>query len=313
MEDSLIVSQPLDQNPALVYLAGLASERSRETQLDSLKVIARILGGDVLTVNWAALRFQHTALVKSKLTESYSPAATNRMLSALRGTLKAAWRLGQMQIDDYSKAADVSNVKASPLLRGRALSSGEINALFDACWNDDSPAGIRDAAIFAVFYPGGLRRDEVRKLDFSDWDSETGALTVAHGKGNKARLAYITNGAKQALQDWVEYRGERPGPLFFAINKGGTTQPHRITSQAIHAIVQKRGKEAGIAHFSAHDLRRTFVSDLLDLGADVSLVAGLAGHSSVTTTAKYDRRPTEARKKAANLIHVGYRRTTPRS
>ena len=64
-----------------------------------------------------------------------------------------------------------------------------------------------------------------------------------------------------------------------------------MTSQAVYKRLQVRTAEAGVRWFSPHDLRRTFVSDLLDGSADIATVAKMAGHANVQTTARYDRRP----------------------
>ena len=53
-------------------------------------------------------------------------------------------------------------------------------------------------------------------------------------------------------------------------------------------------------------MRRSFVSDMLDARVDISTVAAMAGHSSVSPTQRYDRRGTEAKKKAAKALHLPY-------
>jgi integrase/recombinase XerD len=228
------------------------------------------------------------------------------MLSALRGVLREAWRLELMTAEDYQRATDLEAVKGQTLPRGRALGAGELAALLRVCSDDASPAGARDAALLALLYGGGLRRSEAVALDIDQYDPETGLLTVRAAKGRKDRTAYATNGAAAALDDWLLVRGSEPGALFLPINKGGNISHHHMTGQAVMAIVRKRASQAGIAHASPHDLRRTFVSDLLDAGADITTVSKLAGHANVQTTARYDRRGEAAKKKAAELLHVPY-------
>jgi integrase/recombinase XerD len=298
-------SRPLDQNPAAVYLAGL-KPTGRRSQRQALNVIAEMLGAaDCFSLPWGSLRFQHTEALRAKLAENHKPATANRMLCALRQTLRAAWKLGQMSAEDYQRAADVGSVGGSTLPAGRELNPGEISGLLQVCEDDPTAAGARDAAIVALMYSCGLRRDEVANLARENYEPETGKLVIKIAKRSKERTAYLINGAAHAMADWLQIRGAEPGALFCAINKGGKIGGG-MTNQAIYNLLAKRAEQAGVKHFSPHDLRRTFVSDLLDAGADISTVAKMAGHASVTTTARYDRRPEEAKRKAAGLLHVPY-------
>lgn len=296
----------LANNPAAVYLAGLA-ESSRRTMLGALETMAGLLGDyTALTCPWSQLRYQHTAALRSKLAARYAAATANKMLSALRGVLKAAWRLGQMDAETYTRAADVANVAGETLPAGRAIEAGELAALLQACAADATPAGARDAALLALLYSCGLRRAEVTALDLEDYNQAAGTLAV-RGKRNKERLAHVVNGARAALMDWLALRGAAPGPLFVAINKAGTIHVgQRLTTQAVYNMLQKRAAEAGVPDVSCHDFRRTFVGDLLEAGADIATVQQLAGHASVTTTARYDRRPENSKRKAVELLHVPY-------
>lgn len=338
-QSKLILSQPqpLDQNAAAVYIASLPAESGKRTQAQALRVIAQTLSTDLDRLNWGALRYQHTAAIRARIAQTYKPATANKMLSALRQTLKQAWLLGQMSAEEYSRAIELEPVTGETLPAGRELSTGEILALMTTCQADpNTNAGTRDAAIIGLLYAAGLRRDEVVKLDVKNYDPDTGKLVLTN-KRNKERTAYITNGAAEALNDWLAIRGAGDGPLFVEVNKGGkilierasmVVKPTRkvsgvevpnkkagqtiyrggaLTSQAIYNMLAKRAEEAGIKNFSPHDLRRTFISHLLDAGADIATVSKMAGHANIQTTARYDRRPEEAKKNAAKLLHVPYK------
>jgi site-specific recombinase XerD len=303
-----VAGQPLEQNPAAVYLARLApgSRRTMRQALDAIAELATSGRCDALTMPWAQLRYQHTQAIRAALAERHKPGGANKMLSALRQVLKEAWRLGQMTAEDYQRAADLKSVRGESLPKGRALSEGEIVALFRACAADKTPAGARDAALLAVLYGSGLRRAEAVALDVTDFDVHSGALTVRKGKGDKARVTYAENGAATYLVDWSLARGPEPGPLFCPVDKSGRVILRRMTSQAVWNALAKRAEQAGVSRFTPHDLRRTFISELLDRTGDVSAVQKLAGHANVSTTLRYDRRPEAAKRKAAGLLHVPY-------
>ena len=274
----------------------------------ALDVIAGLLTtgrADAETLTWAHVRYPHAAAVRSALAERYAPAMANKALAALRGVLKEAWRLGLLAAEDYHRAVDLPRVRGETLPAGRSLASGELRALFDTC-RDGTPGGARDAALLAILYGGGLRRAEAVALDLSDYDREAGALAVHRGKGGKARKAYLPQGGQAAMDAWLAARGDAPGPLLCPVHKGGQVDLRAMTAQAVLYAVRRRAKRAGIARFSPHDLRRTFVGDLLDAGADIATVQKLAGHASVQTTARYDRRGEVTKRKAALLLHVPF-------
>ncbi len=299
-----------DLHPARVYLASLApgSRRTMRTALENIATLVSAGRADALTLPWHELRYQHTAAIRSALSERYAPATANKMLSALRGVIKECWRLGYIDAEHRDRACDLPPVRGKTLPKGRALTAGERKALFDWCAEDEKPArGARDAALLAVLYVCGLRRGEVPGLDLSDFDPDTGELRVRHGKGNNQRVVYATGGAGEAIKGWISPRGEEPGPLFWPVLKNGRPKRRRISDQTVYDVLRRLRKATGSKEFSPHDFRRTFVSDLIAARGDISVAQQLAGHASPETTARYDRRGEEAKKEAAEGLHVPYR------
>src|SRR5262249_21803595 len=297
-----------DRHPVGAYLASL-SPGSRRTQAAALDLIAQLLGApDARGLPWQYLGPQHTVYVREALAARLAPATVNRALAALRRTLKWAWRLGLMTSEAYARAADVPTVTGGTVARGRALDPGELRALFTAiAAHPHQTIRARDAALLATLYGGGLRRAEVVALDVEDYDGATGALVVRHGKGRRHGLVYLTHGGRAALAAWLAVRGLDGGALFPAVTRHGRLLPtRRLSPHAVWDWLARLHRRAGVAKCAPHDLRRSFISDLLDGGADLSAAQQLAGHASPTTTVRYDRRAEAAKQRAAALLHVPY-------
>ncbi len=298
---------PADRHPAAVYLSRL-SPGSRRAMAQSLAVVAGILSSGKATVEslpWASLRYQHTQAVRAALAERYAPATANKILSALRGVLGECFRLGLMSAEDHARASDIPNVKGQSAPRGRALKMVELVALFGAC-DPTTAQGARDAALLAVLYGAGLRRAEAVALDLADLDVDSGELRIRSGKGRRSRTVYLTNGARDAARAWIEERGHEPGPLFLAVDKADNVRPGRITTGAVYLILSRLQQAAKVKPFSPHDCRRSYVTALLAAGNSIAVVQKLAGHASVNTTARYDRSDEDAKRRAAETLHVPF-------
>lgn len=303
-------------NPAAVYLARLAagSQRTMRQALHAIADIATEGKADEVSFPWHQLTYAHTQAIRSRLAQRYSVATTNKLLSALRGVLKESWRLGLMDAEDYHRAVDVQNLKESKLPAGRHVGAGEVAALATVCRDDPGAAGARDGAMLGMAFSAGLRISELVGLDLADVNLETGELTVRGAKGRKDRTAWLQNGALAALQDWIGLRTRVDGPLFCPISQTGEIRVSRMSSQALYERFQLRGRQAGLAQrFTPHDGRRTWIGELLDRGADIVTVQKLAGHASVSTTARYDRRGEHTKREAAGLLHFPWAERKSRS
>jgi len=297
------------RSPAAVYLASLPSPHSRRTMRACLASMARLLTGqpdaDPLATPWERLTYAHTAALRARLIEQLAPATVNKHLAALRGTLTECRRLGLMSADAAAAAGDLKPVKGAGLPRGRMLAPGEQAALMRAC-ADGTPMGARDAALFAVLLGCGLRRAEAVALNVGDLAD--GGVLVQLGKGRKARRVPMPSGTRQAVAAWLAVRGEAAAdaPLITSLDRRPSQRGGRISDQAVLHILLRRAALVGVVNLSPHDFRRTYISQLLDADTDIATAKQLAGHASVETTARYDRRGEHARQRAAEKIHVPY-------
>lgn len=297
------LARPTDRtrHPVTLYLSSLRSEHSRRTMREALEVCAFLLTGqeqDIYTVPWHALRVAHTTALASRLAERYAPSTARQRIAALRGVLKACWRLDLIDERDYRRAIDIDPVRGETAESGRALESAEIAALLAACRADTSITGIRDEAIIALLYNAGLRRSELVALTWDDYVEQEQRVTIRQGKGRKARTVYVSKDTARALNNWRKASAVQRGAMFRAISKAKRVLERPLSDQAIWYILDRRAAQAGLPPVRPHDMRRTTISTLLDRGVDLATVQRIAGHASPLTTARYDRRDERAKQVA---------------
>lgn len=297
---------PPDRNPVLVLLASATTRESRASTAGALRAVLRAVGApeDVAKhperFPWHEVRYQHVAAMRAAMLARVprpAPATVNARLSAVRSVVREARKLGLVPPAEAERVLDVASVPGVREPPGRALERREVMALVRAPLR--GATAVRDRAIAAVLTMAGLRVSELAALDLADYDA-AGGTVLADGKGNKQRRVPVHPLLAEALAAWTAARGDAPGPLF----PGRPTRegPGRLTRQTIARALTMRAREAGLAHASPHDGRRTFISEVIDATHDLSVAARLAGHADVKTTMLYDRRGERAERAAVDAV-----------
>jgi integrase/recombinase XerC len=164
----------------------------------------------------------------------------------------------------------------------------------------------RDRAIATVFFYTGLRLSELAALETPDVSvsARRGRLSVRSGKGDAYREVPLNSACRAAMDEWMVVRARQLSTL--AVIEGVEGEMNalwlsrnggRMTPRAIDLVIRRLAKDAGL-ELSAHVLRHTCVTNLIRSGADVVLVAEIAGHRRLDTTRRYSL-PSEADRDAA--------------
>ncbi len=134
----------------------------------------------------------------------------------------------------------------------------------------------------------GLRRGELLNLRWQDLDLDGRLLRVTcrddwQTKSGRNRVAFLDDHAAKLLEDLSALQAGqlRIEEHVFSSDQGGQW------GQNLSRDFQWLVKRSGLAHFTLHDLRRTFCSALANANVQEALVQKLAGHASMATTLKY--------------------------
>jgi integrase len=289
-------------SPVAIYLLGL-SPGSRATQVSAIRDACRAFQIEPARVVWPEITHEQLVMLRAYVAERYRPATANRILTAVRSVLDVCVHRGELSYDRFRRVTAVKPVRGARVRAGRALDPHEIEAIFRWC----ATAGVRGthhAALVAVLYGAGLRRRELVGLDLADFDAAAATMRVM-GKGNKERMQPLPRDVVRALESWLRVRGPDPGPLFWSLQRW-THKPQRgerLKYSRIPTILGQIARAAGVPSFTPHDMRRTWIGELLEL-TDLATAQQLADHADPQTTAGYDRRPLRKRAAAAAMIRI---------
>jgi site-specific recombinase XerD len=219
--------------------------------------------------------------------ESMKKKTQNYYLIALRVFLKYLARRGVSSLPPERIELAKTGERSLEL-----ISSEELERLLDAPQGEDLKS-LRDRSILELLFSTGLRVSELCGLD-RDIDLNQSEFSV-RGKGEKVRVVFLSDAAKQAIKPYLKARTDLSDALFVRIpSLAGKKKPSkesslgRLTTRSIERTVKHYATKAGISKkVTPHVVRHSFATDLLQNGADLRSVQALLGHSNITTTQVY--------------------------
>lgn len=166
------------------------------------------------------------------------------------------------------------------------ITAAELDRLLAAPDGNDERS-LRDRALLALLFSTGLRVSELCALD-RDIDLSRDELSV-RGKGDKVRVVFISDDARDTLTAYLKVRKDMDDALFAQIGpRAASRDTARLTPRSVERLVKHYAIKAGITKkVTPHVVRHSFATDLLQNGADLRSVQALLGHASISTTQVY--------------------------
>ncbi len=181
--------------------------------------------------------------------------------------------------DQYLQLPSIKREKKLPVV----LSREETRRLLAA------PKLLKHRVLFGLLYGCGLRCFEARNIQLPDIDFDRKMLHVRQGKGKKDRYVPISSVLCQWLMSYISCENTEVW-LFNGrpVGRAGGDFDARYSQRGIQWVVKHAAKQAGIVkNVSAHTLRHSFATHLLEDGLDIVSIKELLGHSRIETTLVY--------------------------
>jgi site-specific recombinase XerD len=202
------------------------------------------------------------------------------------GIIKACVR--QASDQGISFSADLLRIKPpkQPRPLPRYLTPEQMHRLMETvaqATNSDLARGAMDLTWFLTLVYTGLRLSELVNLRLSDLDFTSGRLFVIGGKNGNERVIYLTPSLKNALAQYLVQRPTSDDDHLWLLPSGKPLE-HWMVSSCLH-----RWGIACNVPVTAHRLRHTFATQLVNQGLPLTSIAKLLGHQTLNMTQHYAR------------------------
>lgn len=289
-----------------VYYCQFVDPRTKNT-VDSYRrdVKAYLIGIEALGITTLS-DVDHKLLITyfTELTRHYKSSSVGRKRVAVRQFHQYLYRMKVLSYDPTSFLVSHREPSRVP----KSVSIESVSRLLS--FSNDDIKGHLDYAIILILFRCGLRLSECVDLTFQQINREERWLRIL-GKGNKERMIPISKDAIDSLYAYID--NARP----LCIKKNNdltrryvffTARGNRISRQYVHEMLQYRCKETGVKeHISAHTLRHTFATCLLDAQTDLRVIQELLGHADIQTTQIYTHvKQKTMQKEYDTFMHGGF-------
>jgi site-specific recombinase XerD len=222
-----------------------------------------------------------------------------RRIAAVKSMFRFFLKKGKVQSNPF----DSLDLPKRPGRLPRFLTKREFEELIG--FPGDSELDIRDRAILALFFEGGLRLAELTSINAEAVDLDGHEIYII-GKGDKERVVIFGDRTERLIRDYLQVRPvltvkhQEERALF--VNNNG----HRLPPNGVQWVMRTRSLKVLDRVVYPHQLRHAFASDLVNSGVDMSIVSELMGHANVQTTKSIYAHI------ATSTLHRAYEQAHPR-
>lgn len=209
-----------------------------------------------------------------------TPGGVHALYRALRTFL--LWWEAEVEPEGWRNPIEKVRAPRVPLEPLDPLSLEDLRRMLATC-ERRTFAGDRDRALMLALLDTGCRVSEFLALDLGDLDPRTGALTLRHTKGKRARTAFVGRTTQREILRYLRHRPEAlPGDPLWVTRGGG-----RLTYFGLVSMLRRRASAAGIGASLPHSFRRAFALACLRQGMDVVSLQRLLGHADLSVIMRY--------------------------